>query len=254
MFGNRVNLFHSTTSPFALHPDVVNYRDRITAKGASISNADLLALDTWTKTIYYSGFRSLFLAFYPYAGEDWIAAREALWVPTGVPTQLALIGLAPFSSASYSRTVGFTGTGAQAFDTGVSCNGMNNWSLSVYVRSSGANEAQIGVNSSANFLAQNFSGTTYYGSGQFADTTTNGWYTAQSTNLLRNGTVLHTTSASTGTSQTNFIHGRNNAGSISQGAKQPIGCAAIGSAKTQPQELAIYNVTRNLMVAFGRVA
>lgn len=252
MFSNRVNLFHSIASPFALHPDVINYRDRITAKGAAISNADLLAVDTWTKTIYYSGLRNLFLAFYPYAGNDWIAAREALWVPSGAPTQLALIGLTPFNNTSYLRTVGFTGTGAQAFDTGINCNGMNNWSLSVYLQSSGANEAQIGVNSSANFLAQNFSGTTYYGSGQFADSTTSGWYTAQSTNLLRNGTILHTTSASIGTSQSNFIHGRNNAGSISQGAKQPIGCAAIGSTKTQSQELIIYNATRNLMLAFSR--
>lgn len=241
----------------SLHADVIAYRNNVIAKGGAISNADLSALDTWTKAIHDNGLRSLFLAFYPYAGNDWIAAREALWVPNGVPTQLALVGT-NFTSASYTRGTGFTGDGTQGFSTSFSFNGANNWSYSVYLRNSGANGVQIGTGSGdSDYLAQNFAGISYYSnSGGTIDNTNQGWYTAQYGSLLRNGVLLHTnTNVNGGIVASNlntYIHGRNNQGALFQGNSRSIGCVAVGITKNAAQDLTIYNATQTLMAAFGR--
>jgi hypothetical protein len=245
------------TTSLNLHSDVIAYRDRIIAKGSTISNSDLSALDTWARTIIDANLKSLFLAFYPYAGNDWISAREALWVPNGAPTQLALVGT-NFTSSNYTRITGFAGDGTQGFSTGFSFNGASNWSYSVYLRTSGNNSVQIGTGSGdSDYLAQNFSGISYYSnSSGHIDGTFQGWYTAQYSNLLRNGVLLHTnTNVNSGivaSNQNTYIHGRNNQGALFQGTNRSIGCVAVSTTKTPAQDLTIYNAVQTLMTAFGR--
>lgn len=237
-----------------LHADTIAYANSITAVGGTISNSDLNAVDTFVKTIYENNLQNLFRAFYPYAGSDWMSARQALWVPIGVSRQLGLVGTS-FDSSDYTRTQGFKGNGTQGFDTGVLASGDINWSYSVYLRGSGNNSSQIGTGGGiSDYLAQNFGGNSYYSaSGGFADATTTGLYTAQSLSLFRNGSVLNT--IETGQPASTFsvyIHGRNSNNVFFQGTDRPIGCVSIGNTKTSMQELIIYNAVQELMMAFGR--
>ena len=240
-----------------LHPDTISYQNNIITTGGNISNSDLMAIDEFTKTIYANNLRSLFKAFYPYAGENLLTAREGLWIPSGVNTQLGLVGNS-FTDANYSKTIGITGNGSQGFDVGFSSSSQNfeiDWSYSVYLRSNGdRGSSQIGTGSAASdYLAQNFGFVTYYSSSSgFVDTTDEGWYTAQYQSALRNGIETNTTSGNIGANSNIYIHGRNLSETLHQGTSRSIGCVAIGTTKTPTQELIIYNAVQTLMTAFGR--
>lgn len=235
-----------------LLPDTLDFQSRILANGGTISDLDLLAIDSFVKAIYSSGLRSKFRAFYPYAGNDWIAAREALWAPQGSPSQLQLIGN-NFVASDYSRTGGFKGDETKGFNSGIQGSGDATWSYSVYLEEGGNASAQIGQGSIfGDYLAQNYYGTTYFSDTGLLDASTQGWYTAQSSNVMRNGVILHTTTGIVSTTNNIHIHGRNAGGTFYQGTNRAIGCVAIGTTKTQPEEQTIYNAVQALMTAFGR--
>jgi hypothetical protein len=82
-----------------LHPDTLAYKVSIDAVGGTISNNDLLEIDKFVKFIYNNNLRDLFRAFYPYAGNDWLAARQALWVPVGGFRELLTVGTGTFVSS-----------------------------------------------------------------------------------------------------------------------------------------------------------
>lgn len=93
-------------SLLSLHPDTTDYRNRILAKGASIRQTDLLAIDRFVRSIYSNNLRSLILECYPFAGENLSASLTKLW-NNSVP-DLTSVG---FTDLNYTPTTGITGNG-----------------------------------------------------------------------------------------------------------------------------------------------
>lgn len=99
-------LLGSPRSFLSLHADTVNYRNRILAKGASIKQSDLLAIDKFLKSIYANNLRSLILECYPFAGDNLSAAITKLW-NNSVP-DFTSVG---FTDLNYTPSTGVTGNG-----------------------------------------------------------------------------------------------------------------------------------------------
>lgn len=96
-------------APFSrasLHPDTLDLRSRIQAKGTNIKQTDLLAIDKFVKSIYANSLRSLILECYPFAGENLSASFTKLWhTSTSDFTNVA------FTDLNYTPTTGITGNG-----------------------------------------------------------------------------------------------------------------------------------------------
>lgn len=96
----------SPRSLLSIHPDTANYRSRISAKGTSIKQSDLLAIDRFVKAIYANNLRSLILECYPFAGENLSGSLTKLW-HNSVP-DFTNVGL---TDLNYTPTAGITGNG-----------------------------------------------------------------------------------------------------------------------------------------------
>lgn len=119
---------------YLLHPDTVNYRNTILAKGARISPKDTLSIDRFVNSIYANNLRPLMLECYPFAGDNLGAALVKLW-HVSTPN-LTNVG---FTDANYTPATSITGNGVAYLNSNfIPSNSLtvSNCSLGVYNRTS----------------------------------------------------------------------------------------------------------------------
>lgn len=244
------------------HPDTKSLRDRIFANGGSIRNGDVDAVDKFfTRPLYHYGLKDAIVEFGPYAGDNLNAMLVKLVYPS---SSTATLSNNNFVASDYTRETGLTGDGSTKYlqtNTNVqTVMSSNNCGLAVYIRASGNNSCQIGAGGF--ILNQNNSGNTNAGVGSNAipDTSTQGWYSANSNSGAATSTILYRNAVQVGTgftsatlpSVTCTVHARNNFGSIIQYTNRPLGCYMLHTFLSATQEQQVYTMVQNLMTAFGR--
>lgn len=249
-------LFGLPLSLINLHPDTLAYNKRITSKGLSISKEHIVAIDSFVKTIYSNGLRNKFVGFYPFAGESFSSALEALWYPSGLPSNLGVIGT--FNTSNYGKNSGINTIDAnnKVLDTRIVLNNSDLWSYSLYKRTISTTSIGMDLGSGGNdFICQGYSGDrTYYSGRTFPDTPSLGWFTGDKFKFYKNGLLAFSSGTGNNShpSYSVFLFGRNNNGSILQATSTTLGCVSIGYTKTAPEELIIYNAVQLLMTKLGR--
>jgi hypothetical protein len=108
--GAKIGAFNLLKLPFTssnLLGEVVDYRSRVIAAGASISDNSLQTIATFVQTLKLNNIWSKFLEISPYAGNDLNAALVKLKYPSGIQSTLTNMN---FVSGDYSESTGLTGS------------------------------------------------------------------------------------------------------------------------------------------------
>src|SRR5436190_8249393 len=258
--------------PRGWRDETLQYADRIAANGGSITQASLVAIDSFVRACQVAGIWSKFIEVGPFAGSNLNAAMVKLVYQ---PAAGSVLTNSSFVSGDYVETGasgGLNGDGTKFLNTNVQATTLpDNGHYSFYLRediTSGSNKGLIGALDASNqywmgALTPNVSLDLRFGALVLATTSgvlTKGFYmgvreSSTSLTYYRDGASIATASSAAGTTKPAYpIHmwGYNSSGSSGARINARGSFYSIGQALTPTEVGALHNAVRNLQSALNR--
>jgi hypothetical protein len=258
--------------PRGWRSETLQYADNIAANGGSITQASLVAIDSFVRACQTAGIWSKFIEVGPFAGSNLNAAMVKLVYQ---PAAGSVLTNSSFVSSDYVETGangGLNSDGTKFLNTNVQATTLpDNGHLSFYLRediASGSNKGFLGALDGSNqyWIGSLTPGVTVdcrYGGLILASVSgpcTKGFYTGvreNSTTLTyyRDAVSIATNSSAAGTTKPAYpMHawGFNSSGTSGGRVNARGSFYSIGQALTSTEVLALHNAVRNLQSALNR--